>query len=112
MKWFALSIAVLLLVSSGSPGLARDRSARGVEEPTRACGHTAELLAARRALAEGDREAALQHLGRARALAAACARDRAPEPEPWTPASAFANASAGVDGLAYSARSNDTSPRI
>ena len=113
MKLLALSIGILLVSSSTS--LAEDPAVPGVSESARACGHTAELIAAKRALADGDREAALHHLQRARALAAACERnavDRAPEPESGTPASALARAPAGADGFLYRARSKDTSPRI
>ena len=113
MKLVALCIGILLVSSSAS--LAEDPAVPGVSEPARVCGHTAELIAAKRALAEGDRENALRHLQRARELAAACERDavdRAPEPESGTPASALAKAPAGADGFAYWARSNDTSPRI
>jgi len=114
MRLLALSIGILL-VSSSSASLAEDPSVRGVRAPARACGHTAELLAAKRALAQGDRDSALDHLQRARALAAACERDAvdpAPESESRTPDSALAKAPAGADGFAYWARSNDTSPRI
>lgn len=73
----------------------------GEAERTASCGHARALEEARRALAEGDREGALQHLQRARALLTACERN-AVSPEPsWEsqPASrAFARASsAGQD---------------
>jgi hypothetical protein len=95
MKMAALCIGMLLVWSS-SASSAEDPSVRA---PARACGHTAELMAAKRALAKGDRESALHHLQRARALAAACERDavdRAPESESGTPASALAKAPAGA----------------
>jgi hypothetical protein len=52
-------------------------------EPGRSssCGHARALEEAKRALAEGDREDALQHLQRARALLTACER-KAVSPEP------------------------------
>jgi hypothetical protein len=113
MKLIAFCLGILLL--STSPRAEADPSVRapGLSEPPRACGHSAELMAAKRALAEGDRE--VHHLQRAKAMAAACARDAtdpAPEPESRTPASALAKAPAGADGFPYWARSNDTSPRI
>jgi len=115
MTRLALAIG-MLLVSSTSTSLAEGPAAPGVSEPTRGCRHAAELVAAKRALAEGDRDSALRHLQRARELAAACERDavdRAPEPEGRTPASALARAPAGADDHPYYwARSNDTSPRI
>jgi hypothetical protein len=114
MKRLALTIGILL-VSTTSTSPAEDSTVPRVSEPTRGCRHAAELVAAKRALVEGDREEALQHLQRARALAAACERDavdRAPEPESRTPASALAKAPAGADHCRYWARSKDTSPRI
>jgi len=115
MKRLVLAIGILL-VTSTSTSMAEDSAVPRVSEPTRGCRHAPELVAAKRALAEGDREAALQHLQRARELAAACERDavdRAPEPEGRTPANALARAPAGADGhLYYWARSNDTWPRI
>ena len=70
----ALGIAILLW--SGVAASAEDRNS-GVSQPARtpACGHTAELQAAKRALADGDREAALQHLQQARELVGACQRE-------------------------------------
>lgn len=41
-------------------------------DPVERCGHMSEMLAARGALAAGDREGALQHLRNARALLLAC----------------------------------------
>ena len=111
MKLFALCIGIVLLSSSARAEEDPSVRAPGLGEPARACGHTAELVAAKRALAEGDREGAVHHLERAKALAAACERD-ASESESRTPASALAKAPAGADGFPYCARSNDTSPRI
>jgi hypothetical protein len=114
MKAVALCIGILL-ASSSSTSSAEHPSAPGFGEPARGCGHTAELVAAKRALAQGDRAGAVTHLQRAKALAAACERDavdRAPESESRTPASALAKAPAGADGFPYWARSKDVSPRI
>ena len=97
MKIASLCLGLLLLSSSTSfaedPGL-RDP---GLSQPAppNACGHTAELKEAKRALAEGDREGAIHHLQRAQQLVAACQRNAVdPEREeaPMTPASAFAQA--------------------
>ena len=95
MKVATVCFGIFLLSSSASS--AEDSGSRGLDQPvrTRACGHTTELEAAKRALAEGNREGALNHLQRARALVAECERnavDPAPEGESTTPASAFAKA--------------------
>jgi len=42
---------------------------------SRICGHARDLQVAKRALADGDRQGALRHLQRARALLAACERN-------------------------------------
>jgi len=61
--------------------------------PAPACGQATELLQAKRALAEGDREGALRHLRRAREIVAACARDASePARTPEMSATAFAQA--------------------
>jgi hypothetical protein len=115
MKRLVLTIGILLVTSTAT-SMAEDSAVPRASETMRGCRHAPELVAAKRALAEGDREGALQHLQRARELAAACERDavdRAPEPEGRTPASALARAPAGADDhLYYWARSNDTWPRI
>jgi len=67
-----LGIVVLLWASVSTS--AEDRNSVLRREPA-TCGHTGELQAAKRALAEGDREGALQHLQRARELVAACQRE-------------------------------------
>jgi hypothetical protein len=95
VKVAAFCLGVLLL--TGGTSSAEGSRSREPDPPAqaRACGHTTELQAAKRALAEGDREGALQHLRRARELVAACERDADPapaEPEGTTPASAFAKA--------------------
>ena len=70
----ALGIAILL--GANVAASAEDRSSElSQPAPTRACGHTAQLQAAKRALAEGDREGALRYLERARELVAACQRE-------------------------------------
>ena len=104
MKGAVFCVGILLLWSSASG--AEDPRSHASDPPvqTRACGHTLELQAARRALAEGDREGALNHLRRARALVAACERnavDPAPAEQSTTPASAFAQSApaAGVGAL-------------
>ena len=58
-----------------------------------ACGQAKELLEAKRALADGDRVGALEHLRRAREVVAACARDASdPARAPATSPTAFAQA--------------------
>ncbi len=66
----ALACALLLLLAAPSFAVDGGTSA-GASEP-RACGSTAELAAAKAALASGDRMAALAHLQRARTLAGVC----------------------------------------
>ena len=101
MKVAAVCLGVLLCWSWASA--AEDRQGRGLDQPARdrACGHPAELEAAKRALAEGDREGALIHLRRARTLVADCERNAYdPGQEGESAASAFAKApAAGPDLL-------------
>ena len=47
-----------------------------VDPSLRGCGHAGELLAARDALADGDRPGAIAHLKAARALLVECERDQ------------------------------------
>jgi hypothetical protein len=94
VKVAAICFGALLL--SGAASSAEAPRSRGPAPPVQArtCGHTVELEAARRDLAEGDREGALAHLRRARELVAACEREAADPArgEETTPASAFAKA--------------------
>jgi hypothetical protein len=108
-------------LSIGSPGVASPIGSPGAEDGSRSgardarrCGHEAEVEAARRSLAEGDRDRALAHLERARELAAACERkmERAPDPGTTGPASALGMAPAGRIGSPQRASTNDSSPRI
>jgi len=77
MKRSLLCLGILLLSSAASSARDPRDDGHDTNAPAlgRACGHVPELEAARRALAEGDRERALSHLRRARALVAACERD-------------------------------------
>ena len=101
-KTALLCLAIVLVPfsassSEDSPTLNPDSHPAG----SRVCGHARELQVAKRALAEGDREVALRHLQRARALLAACERNTvnpAPEWESTTSSRAFARqSSAGPD---------------
>jgi hypothetical protein len=76
-----LALAVILTGASAVADPATTRS------QVSSCGHEAELLAARQALAAGDREEALRHLRAADALLARCQGEAppaepAPAPEP------------------------------
>jgi len=88
---------IFLLLSSTSSAGAPPERGENLDQRTAspACGHTAELEEAKRALADGNREGALRHLRRAQTLVAACQRNSVePEADSTTPAKAFAKASA------------------
>lgn len=103
-----LYLGILLLPLSAN-SVEDSRLPTGDREPERtiSCGHARALEVAKRALAEGDREGALRHLQRARALLTACERNAAnPEPE-WEsrPASrAFAKGSSSGPDRPFASR--------
>lgn len=73
-KMAAFTLCWVLFLSSPaySAGALADAGNRSSE---RSCDHTRELEAAKRALATGDREGALEHLLRADEILAACQQD-------------------------------------
>jgi len=78
---FTACLALSLAVPAYAAGALADS---GDRPDSRSCDNTRELEAAKRALANGDREAALDHLLRADEILAACEQDP-PKAGPGTP---------------------------
>lgn len=66
LVWIAAGLTVV--------GVAMASGAAGPRSADASCGHVEELLAAKRALEAGDKEAALRHLKNADALLSICIR--------------------------------------
>ncbi len=98
MKLALACLTILLLSSLASAVEDRRPGGFGRAAPSNACGQAEELAAARRSIAEGNREAALLHLRRAKEFVAACERN-AVDPELESRPTAFAKASAGAAPL-------------
>jgi hypothetical protein len=95
----AIACAAALLVASTSMAAGPAGEVGAQREPraaSRECGHAEALRAAKRALAEGNREGALSLLQRARSLVAACQQNATErDEESTTTPSAFATAPSG-----------------
>jgi len=81
MTAFTVCLALFLSAPAYAAGAVADS---GDRPGSRSCDNTRELEAAKRALANGDREAALDHLLRADEILAACEEDT-PKAGPGTP---------------------------
>jgi hypothetical protein len=81
MAVLTVCLALLFSVPAYAAGASADSSDR---HGSRNCDNTRELEAAKRALANGDREAAVDHLLRADEILAACEQDP-PEAGPGAP---------------------------
>ena len=109
-KTALLCLPIILIPFSASSS--EDSRIMNPGAASRVCGHARELQVAKRNLADGDRQSALRHLQRARALLAACERDAVnPEPE-WestTSARGFARGPSAGPEEPLATRSGSTS---